>query len=150
MKQSIIITALAVALFGIGNIPVTASNVTSNTVQASDDDRLEQAVNNYVKALKSDNDGLVESAIFNSLMLKIKNPGVDIRPVKDVLASLTLKGNSHVIRYKAYLGLTFLSNRDAFAGAEELAALVEYEDPNEFFVFLDNEIKDSLLTTIKR
>lgn len=149
MKRSIIIVGLAVALFGIGNMPVTASNVTNETVQASDTDRLEQAVNNYLEALTSDNNGLVESAIFNSLMLKIKYPEANIRPIEDTLADLVVKGDSHVIRYKAYLGLTFLNNRDEFAGADELAALIEYEDPNEFFVFLDNEIKNSLLT-IKR
>ena len=147
MKRLIIIVGLAVALFGIGNMPVTASNGIDNTVQASDEDRLELAVNNYLEALTSENNGLVESAIFNSLMLKVQYPEANIDPIKSRLAKLAVQGSSHVIRYKAYLGLTFLNNRNEFAGAEELAALIEYEDPNEFFVFLDNEIKNTLLTS---
>lgn len=121
------------------------SNATS-VIKEVDDSRLYDARANYLKALESDNDGLVESAIYNSLMLNIKHPDFDITPIVNKLQELALKGDSHVIRYKAYLSLSYLKEQDKFVGAKELARLLEYDDPNEFFVFLDKQIKNSLLT----
>jgi len=151
MKQLIIALSIAsiLAVAGTG-VNVEANPIQEEVVTADDDKKLLKKVrDSYLMALNSGNSGLVESAIFNSLMLSVKYPEFDIRPIKSRLKKLAIEGESHIIRYKAYLGITFLENRDAFEGAEELASLLDYEDPNKFFGYLDKKIKNNLLT-IKR
>jgi len=148
MKQ-LIITALIATIAVIPSFANEAqiSNSNSASVLAEvDNDRLFKARANYLRALNSDNDGLVESAIYNSLMLTIQHPEFDITPIVKKLQDLALSGESHVIRYKAYLSLSYLKDQDKFVGADELARLLKYENPNKFFGFLDKQIKNSLLT----
>ena len=146
MKE-LILTALIAT---IGAIPSYAiqyhaypTDVESTKV---DDSFLIDARANYLKALNSDNNGLVESAIYNSLMLNIQHPEFDITPIVKKLQDLALNGDTHLIRYKAYLSISYLKDSDEFVGTDELARLLEYENPNEFFGFLDKQIKNSLLT----
>jgi len=147
MKQLVVILSIAVALFGFKPEPVHASGKASvYTVKQRDDSYLEKAKKNYVKALQSDNSGLIESAIFNSLMLTVKHPDFNISTIEAELKKLAVNSNIHTIRYKAYLALTFIDNRDEFKGAKELAKLMNYQSPDDFFSYLDSEIKSRLLT----
>ncbi|HMK38917.1 MAG TPA: hypothetical protein VK569_06220 [Bacteroidota bacterium] len=63
---------------------------------------------NYMAGLVSANDGVVESAIANSVRMKWALPSAQLEELKGTLGSLTTGGRTAAIRYKAYLaGLVY-------------------------------------------
>ncbi len=75
--------------------------------------RLERAAirryeDNYLSCMKCANDGVVESAIAQSVRMRWALPDARLEDLRDALATLARDGRTPAIRYKSYLaGLVF-------------------------------------------
>ena len=96
---------------------------------------------NYAKALKSDNDGMVESAIFHSMKYKLYHPEQNISVVEKQIEKLVDNGKSQAIRYKAYLASEFMQNETLMSRIKK----ADYKDAEEFFKMLSEELSTNLL-----
>ena len=104
--------------------------------------RLEKS---YLACLQSENEGVVESSIAQSIWMKLSLPAARFEHAKAVLGSLSVNGRTPAIRYKAYLaglvfdqpgmfaqeqGRTFETNEQLFTALSERlnALLLTYND----------------------
>ena len=69
---------------------------------------------NYYKALNSDNQGLVESAIENLVKLKLYAPDLDYSKVAEKLDQLADDGQSIQIKYKAFVANLYIESPEKF------------------------------------
>jgi hypothetical protein len=104
---------------------------------------VERAPKNYENALKSDNPGLVESAIFHVVKFKFFYPEEDIQQLETQIDLLVNDGDTKTIRYKAYLASEFLKNGELLANIEK----EDYKDGDSFFKKLADELENSMLVT---
>jgi hypothetical protein len=102
---------------------------------------VESAPANYVKALKSDNDGMVESAIFHSLKYKLYYPEENTAKLEKEIEKLVENGNSDAIRYKAFLAAEFMQNYTLMNRIKK----ADYKDAGEFFKMLGKELNEHLI-----
>ncbi|HTP12560.1 MAG TPA: hypothetical protein VMM37_02995, partial [Bacteroidota bacterium] len=72
---------------------------------------------NYAVALRSDCDGVVESAIAYSTLLRLVAQDLDMGRIQKILVDLSENGRTHAIRYKAYLALAVFENPAKFQNA---------------------------------
>ncbi len=113
----------------------------SFAVFAQTDKTIESAPANYLKALKSDNDGMVESAIFHSMKYKLYYPEQNTTRLEKEIEKLVEKGKSEAIRYKAFLAMQFMQN-------DKLMNIIEkedYKDAAQFFKMLGEELNEHFL-----
>lgn len=101
----------------------------------------DQAPQNFLKALKSDNTGLVECAVFHTVKYKLYYPEQKLSDIVPELENLSQNGKSEIIRYKALLAVQFLKNDSLLAKIKK----ENYKDANQFFLMLGNELQESLL-----
>lgn len=102
----------------------------------------EAAVKNYSESMKIDNEGVVESAIFYSVKLKLFYPERDTELIEDQLKVLILDGATERIRYKAQIAFAFISNPTMLANIEQK----NYLDTNdELFQNLADELENRFL-----
>jgi hypothetical protein len=83
----------------------------------------------YGKCLKSDNPGVLESALGHILWMRVAVACVDITPLKPMVDDLAVSGNSASIRLRAYLTAMVMENPEAF---KELAGH-EFQGPHDLF-----------------
>ncbi len=84
------------------------------SVQAQSQKVLESAIPNYYNALKSSNEGTIESAIENLVKLKIFAPDLDYSQVAEQLEYLTEHGTTKDIKSKAFVAYLYLENPAKF------------------------------------
>ena len=102
---------------------------------------VESAPANYIKALKSDNDGMVESALFHAMKYKLYYPDQNISDLEKQIERLAENGKSETIRYKAFLANEFMQNEALMNRIEK----EDYKDSGEFFKMLSEELNDHVL-----
>lgn len=101
-------------------------------------------VYNYREGLRSDNEGLVESTIFNALALRLANPALNIDVLHQELGNLQRNANSESIRYKSMLALYALENESLLQDVNP----GDYNSPNAYFSVLANTMNTKFLGTI--
>lgn len=102
--------------------------------------QLQNVKMNYVKSLKSDYEGVVESAIFYVVKFKLFYPWEDCRSVIRQLRHLSVAGTTPIIRYKAQLALNFITQPDLLAKVDRQ----NYKDSEGFFVMLANRLQEHI------
>jgi hypothetical protein len=102
---------------------------------------LEKAATNYEVGLKSGNDGLVESSITYSTLLRVAAPELNLGGIRAEMEKLIMSGNTPAIRYKAYLASIVFENPRTFTNA--LGA--DGGDGNQFFGMVAEHVSKSLL-----
>jgi len=113
----------------------------SMAVFAQSEKMIENAPENYLHALKSENSGVVESAIFHSLKFKIFYPEQNIARLDREISKLIKEGKTASIRYKAFLVTQCIN-------CEELLTKIEkedYKDADKFFTLIAQKVNDYLL-----
>lgn len=104
---------------------------------------VDKAPQNFENALKSDNPGLVESAIFLTVKYKLFYPEKNTGKLVKAIDRLVKKGQTKSIRYKAYLASEYMRHGELLANVEK----EDYKDGDQFFKLLADKLEDELLVT---
>lgn len=99
---------------------------------------------NFVSGLQSDNVGVVESAIFQSLVLKTHKPEFDLAPIMKELDRLQKQGQSSEIKFKSYMAIYAMDNPDIL----KLVDARRFEDGDQYFSQLSMAINKNLFGTV--
>ena len=75
---------------------------------------VQHACKNYLFALRMDNEGVVESTIFNIMKLKLVYPDLEYDQLAAVLDSIAQNSDKKELRQKAYLACMFLRHPEHF------------------------------------
>jgi len=84
------------------------------SVFAQQQDPIDRGIENYLAALNSKNDGLIESAIMNLMKLKTLHPSRDYAKIMSTLDELTQQTSNKTIRYEAFILLHYLQYPEHF------------------------------------
>lgn len=109
---------------------------------------LKSALRGYEFALRMDIATVVESAIFNSVKMRLQEPAQDYTKIIGELKRLSLDAETPGLRYKAYLAAAFIANPGLIASPAQMAQLQAFteETRHEFFAFLaaafNNQLSD--------
>lgn len=122
---------------------VNANTATADTLQTT---AVEQAAQDakIVKALlhglESDVNGILEATFYNTIAYKTLNPEFTSDQLVEKITQVALDENSHVVRYKAFLALSYLKDYEEFANdSEQLRNYVQANDKvSAFQVIIDN------------
>lgn len=116
----------------------------SNTIQV---DLVKEARKNYKHSLQSGNQGVVESAIYNLMILKLRYPDADLSTVDGELKELAITGDSKSVRLKAYLTLNYLDDYHWLEKNQELSELLTQGNQEKLFNILANDLTKNYLTS---
>lgn len=75
-----------------------------------------KVVRNYQFCLRSENNGVVESALGQVAFMKLVNPDQPMEMLQEDITQLVLFGRTPRIRYRAYLAAQVIDNPGMFAG----------------------------------
>jgi hypothetical protein len=92
------------------------------------DCKADHGLSNLLVALRSENQGLVESAMMRVAEVKIFCPGSDIAKTKDIIDSLSVHANVPSLRYKAYLASNVCDNPVWFAKVDNIKSEEKFFD----------------------
>lgn len=102
---------------------------------------IENAPANFIHALKSDNSGVVESAIFHTLKYKLYYPEQKTANLEKEIDKLAKDSKNETIQYKAFLASQFLENSSLLDRIEKK----DYKNEAEFFKMLSEELNDHII-----
>ncbi len=122
---------------------VNANSATADTLQltqveqTAQDDKIEKAL---LFGLESDVNGILEATFYNTIAYKTLNPDFASDKLVEKITQIALDENSHVVRYKAFLALSYLKDYDQFSDdSEQLRNYVLANDKmSAFQVIVDN------------
>jgi len=110
---------LAIAAY-TGVIAQSLSAVDASSKSRVYDCKADHGLMNLLVALRSENQGLAESALMRAAEVKMFFPGSDIATTKNVIDSLSVHANVLSVRYKAYLASNVCDNPGWFAKMENI------------------------------
>lgn len=146
-----IIITIGIALTGIAT-NVTAQSAASLNKEASEMNRYEKSQyfnkleSSLLYGLSSDVHGVVESALFNTMNYKIVYPEFKSDKVLRKLSNIALEGNSHSLRFKAYLTLDYFQNQHKFDEPAAMIGYIDIRDQNKVFFYLQSEVQEERVT----
>lgn len=124
---------------------VNANSSTADTLSSPapemtlDEDRMEEIL---LYGLSSDVDGIVEATFYNTVAYKTMNPEFNSEMVEERIAEIALDKKSHVVRYKAFLTLSYLKDYDEFAEEnEQLRSYVQSHDETSAFQVIVDKLR---------
>jgi len=122
---------------------VNANTAAADTLQATQaetaaqNDRMEKVL---LYGLQSDVDGILEATFYNTIAYKTMNPEFSSEIILEKINEIALEEKSHVVRYKAFLALSYLKDYEEYA--EDNKRLRTYVMTNQtmdaFQVIIDN------------
>lgn len=137
-------------------IIATAQNLAFNDTKAayynalfnSRESRLEKAVESFQRGLNHQFPAIVESSMFNLLVLKIDYPDMDFTKVLKKLDDLQLYGKTSVVRYKAHVTTEFIKNPSMFLDVDpsEFNQYMDVEKADHFYLALSKVLQNQLTT----
>ncbi len=95
---------------------------------------------NYLYCLRSDNTGIVESALAHVAYIRLALPAADLKDLKDAVRNLADKDCVPSVRYKAYLASMVFASPALFARIPD----VPYADSREFFAAVDSQLRQDV------
>jgi heptaprenylglyceryl phosphate synthase len=98
----------------------------------------------YASALRSENIGVIESALAHVAMMRLMNPAEEFYKAKVQVELIASTNPSQEVRYKAYLVGTVIKNPGLFAEAKE----AEYASPDELFAVLAARMQRLVVGTL--
>lgn len=86
----------------------------------------------------------VESAIFQSVKMKLREPDQNYSKIINELKRLSFNGSNPALRYKAYLAASIMPNPEQFLDAAQIEHLKTFteETRNEFFAAIAEALQD--------
>jgi len=102
--------------------------------------RFQTGLEEYSRALQSDNPGLVEDAIFRVTSMYMNLPDLDYSKVTAELYKLALDGKTTAIQKKAGIAYEYINKNDRMITANVKS---EYENPQQLFLILNSHLRDA-------
>lgn len=105
----------------------------------------------YLKALNSSNNGLIESALFECIKLQVYAPGYNCDKLAKAVETVMEKNKSPELRYKAYIVAQFLRHPGWLQNMENTAEIGQIsranndEEEDQLFVLLADELQNRYL-----
>lgn len=133
----IVVISFTSAEFVNANSATTDTLRTTAVEQAVQDNKIEEAL---LYGLESDVNGILEATFFNTIAYKTLNPEFASDKLVEKITQIALDENSHVVRYKAFLALSYMKDYDEYINdIEELRNYVQANDKMATFqVIVDN------------
>ncbi|MGF1668925.1 MAG: hypothetical protein ACFCU6_00650 [Balneolaceae bacterium] len=150
IKRTITIVLLIAGFVLADNAIANSNNYTDSiTVKTAELDRdlFKKMEAGILYSLKSENLGVIESILYNTVEFKVRFPGFHSVEVENALIKKVREGDNHIIRYKAFLTLSYLRNQNQFGSPEELVKFLDVEDPNRIFTLLEDKLKADKLAS---
>ncbi|MDZ7720468.1 MAG: hypothetical protein U5K72_16760 [Balneolaceae bacterium] len=154
MKTLRIVTA--VSFLFIASIAVASEVPADNTV-VKDSTAVEKVENEkalfnklekgLINNLNSRITGVVESSMYNAINYKVEYPEFSSDRVEQILNRIAVEGESHSLRYKAYLTLAYYKNQDQFDSPENLLSLLDYKHQDGIFFYLQEIVQTDQFTS---
>jgi len=101
------------------------------------DNKLQMATNGYIKALKSENPGIRNSALHQITVLKAKYPNYDLKRVENQVKKVCKNDSELLIRINANITYRYLTNLDMTGKINP-----ETNDPKTFFKDLYGQVSN--------
>ncbi len=129
-----------------------ASTNTRTEVRAEyslNEKKLERAIEAYQRGLNHSMSAIVESSMFNLLVLKIDYPETDFTTVLKKLDNLSIYGKTSAIRYKAHVTNAFIKDPTLFLDVDviEFNKYMDVEKADHFYLALSNVLQNQLKPT---
>lgn len=121
----IVVISFTSAEFVNANTATTDSLRITPVEQAAQDDRLEKVL---LYGLNSDVNGILEATFYNTIAYKTLNPDFSSDMLVEKITEIALDEKNHVVRYKAFLALSYLKDYEEFS--EESEKLRNYVQSN--------------------
>ena len=100
----------------------------------------------YAECLKSENDGVVESALAHVAMFKLMYPVKELAQLKREVDRIATRHSSNEIRYKAYVVASLFENPRLFAGE----ARTDYDSPDDLFAALSGQLHRVIVSNMSK
>lgn len=151
LKIVTVVSFLVVASFAVAN-EVSADNSAAKDSTAVASVENEKALFNKLEKgliynLNSNIKGVVESSLYNAINYKVAYPEFSSERVESILNRIALEGESHSLRYKAYLTLAYYKNQDQFDSPETLLSMLDYKHQNGIFFYLQDKVQSEQFTS---
>ncbi len=142
----VLITSLSAASELIAASDAAEDSVVVTNVQNEKElfNRLEKGL---VNNLNSNIKGVVESSLYNAISYKVAYPEFDSKKVKEIISRIALEGDSHSLRYKAYLTLAYYKHPSQFDSPETLLSMLDYKHQDGIFFYLQDTVQTDQFTS---
>lgn len=124
---------------------VNANTATTDTLritpveQAAQDDKIEKAL---LYGLQSDVNGILEATFYNTIAYKTLNPEFSSDELMEKITQIALDENNHVVRYKAFLALSYMKDYEEFSDrSEQLRNYVESNNATAAFQIIVDKLE---------
>jgi hypothetical protein len=119
---------------------IAQDNNVTDQIGSEDNLKIERAIANYKKALESDNAGVIESAILNTMNLKYTYPEEDYQALMKPLAQLETTAPTKSTRFLAYIVKNYLMHPERFAWIDKVCC----EQDENFFAVISKKIHEQV------
>jgi len=107
--KSIIITSIMISLLSFQQLNASAYSPSQSPIDSL---TLERAVKGYEISLQHELDSVVESSIYNTMVLAIEVPNAKLGVIEYRLKELSKTHASSSVRIKAFLALEFINDQE--------------------------------------
>jgi len=125
---------------------VHANSSTADTLGTTElvdkEAEFEKMERSLLYGLSSDVNGVLEATFFNAVSYKTLYPEFESTRINNRVAELALNGNTHVVRYKAHLTLSYLKDVESFDVTDSIIPLIRENRANDAFKVLVESIQE--------
>ncbi|TVR19196.1 MAG: hypothetical protein EA391_01190 [Balneolaceae bacterium] len=147
MKALKLVITAAIFMVSAFTNAVEASNADSTVVTTMSAETFDRLETGLLFGMSSDVTGVVESSLFNAVHIKIAYPEFISEAVEAELARIAIEGNSHSLRYKAYLTLNYYRTPSEFGTPEVLLSLLDNSYQNGIFFYFQERVQSEQFTS---
>lgn len=147
ITATVIISLLSITTSELlANSSAEADSVSQATQQV-DEKLFETLEKSALFGLSSDVRGIIESTLYNVVDYKVKYPAFESEEMVQRISEIAHEGESHTLRYKAYLALSYYQNQDEFGTQEELLSMLDNTNQDRIFYYLQNQVQSGQFTS---
>jgi hypothetical protein len=154
------IIAFAITTFAIINplqsqaqnlLFVSAEHSVSSVLSLEVENRLETALDTYMKGLNNTMPTSIEASMFNLLVLRLEYPYSDFSSTVEKLTKLSVEGKTSVIRYKAHITLQYINDPVLFLEIETVNFIenMDSEKADLFYLALSENLQNHIKSDSK-
>lgn len=136
----IVVISFTSAEFVNANTATTDSLSLTPVEQAAQDDKLEKVL---LYGLDSEVNGILEATFYNTIAYKTMNPDFSSDLLVEKITEIALDEKNHVVRYKAFLALSYLKDYEEFADeSEQLRNYVQSNNAMAAFQIIVDKLEE--------